>query len=114
MFLDWCTKTLCLSSIDDKSGYDHVLLERDSRIYFCVQFGGWFLVYNAIPFGFITSVYIYQTIGLTATGFCRKLGVPCLQYIDDRLIAEFVSKSSHDGLFRAFKRLFIVCQVLSV
>ena len=55
------------------------------------------LVYNTIPFGFKTSAYIYQTIGLAATGFCRKVSVPCLQYIDDRLIAEFVSHSSFDG-----------------
>ncbi|VDI00400.1 Hypothetical predicted protein [Mytilus galloprovincialis] len=55
-----------LNSLDDKSGYDHVLLKEESRTYFGVEFGGWFLVYNTIPFGFKTSAYIYHTIGLAA------------------------------------------------
>ncbi len=107
-------KDAYLNSVDDKSGYDHVLLNKESRTYFGVQFGGWFLVYNTIPFGFKTSAYIYHTIGLAATGFCRKLGVPCLQYIDDRLIVEFNTPSfvDVDRMFNAVKSLYIVCQVL--
>ncbi|CAG2212994.1 unnamed protein product [Mytilus edulis] len=101
-----------LNSLDDKSGYDHVLLKEESRTYFGVEFGGWFLVYNTIPFGFKTSAYIYHTIGLAATGFCRKLGVPCLQYIDDRLIVEFLTVSCINGKFKALKSLYIVCQVV--
>ena len=97
-----------LNSLDDKSGYDHVLLKEESRTYFGVEFGGWVLVYNTIPFGFKTSAYIYHTIGLAATGFCRKLGVPCLQYIDDRLIVEFLTVSCINGKFKALKSLYIV------
>ncbi|CAC5386641.1 unnamed protein product [Mytilus coruscus] len=73
-----------MSSLDDKSGYDHIFLDENSRKYFGLQFGGYYFVFNTIPFGFKASAYIYQMTGLTATGFCRSLGVPCLQNIDDR------------------------------
>jgi len=35
-----------MMSIDDKSGYDHVLLSEDSRKYFGLQFGGNYFVFN--------------------------------------------------------------------
>ena len=35
--------------LDDKSGYDHLLLSEDSRTYFGTQWGGWFFTYNS-PF----------------------------------------------------------------
>lgn len=33
---------------------------------------------------------------MVATSWCRSLGVPCLQYIDDRWIGEFVQSLFHD------------------
>ena len=33
-----------MSKIDDKSGYDHVLLDEDSRQFFGFQWQGWYLV----------------------------------------------------------------------
>lgn len=44
-----------MSCLDDKSGYDHILLHENSRKYFGIQFGGFYLVFNTIPFGFKTS-----------------------------------------------------------
>lgn len=81
-----------MTSVDDKSGYDHILLEDESRTLFGIQFGGWYMVYNTLPFGFKASAYIYHTVGLAAVSRCRELGVPCLLYIDDRLIAELRDK----------------------
>lgn len=78
-----------MASVDDKSGYDHVRVSERSKSYFGFQFGGWFFVYNTIPFGFKLSAYIYQKLGYFATAYCRRLGVPCLQYIDDRMISEW-------------------------
>ena len=101
-----------MTSVDDKSGYDHILVLESSRTYFGVQFGGWYLVYNTIPFGFKTSAYIYHTTGLAATGYCRKLGVPCLQCIDDRLLCEFSQKTTLTQVLKAYKSLYIVCQLL--
>ncbi|KAJ8321084.1 hypothetical protein KUTeg_002671 [Tegillarca granosa] len=104
-------KNTLLSSLDDKSGYDHVRLHMKSRKYFGFQFGGWYFVYATILFGFKLSAYVYQVIGLTATSYCRKLGVPCLQYIDDRLVGEWLVALG-GCIIAAMKGLYIVCEVL--
>lgn len=70
--------------LDDKSGYDHILLTDDSRTFFGIQWGGWYLTYNTLPFGWKCSPYVYHTTGLLATNYFRSIGVPCLLYIDDR------------------------------
>ena len=69
--------------LDDKSGYDHILLSEDSRTFFGIQWGGWYFTYNTLPFGWKISPYVYHSTGLMATNFFRSIGVPCL-YIDDR------------------------------
>jgi len=101
-------KNSLMTSLDDKSGYDHILLHPNSRKYFGLQFGSWYMVFNVITFGFKASAYIYQSVGLVPVSYCRSLGVPCLLYIDDRLLAEL------KGHFKdsALRSLFIVCQVL--
>jgi len=107
-----------MSCLDDKSGYDHNMLHENSKKYFGIQFGGFYLVFNTIPFGFKTSAYIYQTVGLVATSYCRSLGVPCLQYIDDRWIGGWIGKKSfskQSGIDRqkdAQRCLYVVCEVL--
>jgi hypothetical protein len=65
-------KDTFMSSIDDKSGYNHILLHPDSRKYFGLQFGGWYLVFNTIPFGFKASAYIYHTTGYVPVSYCRE------------------------------------------
>ena len=70
--------------LDDKSGYDHIWLTKESRTYFGIQWGGWYFTYNTLPFGWKISPYIYHTTGLMATDFFRSIGIPCLLYIDDR------------------------------
>ena len=70
--------------MDDKSGYDHILLSRRSQIFFGLQLSGWYFCFTTIPFGWKSSTYIYHTVGLAATSYVRSLGVPCSQYIDDR------------------------------
>jgi len=39
------------SLLDDKTGYDHILLADDSRTFFGIQWGGWYYTYNTLPFG---------------------------------------------------------------
>lgn len=70
--------------LDDKSGYDHVLLSEDSVTYFGIQWSGWYFTYNTLPFGWKISPYVYHSTGLMAANFFRSLGIPCLLYIDDR------------------------------
>lgn len=70
--------------LDDKSGYDHILLTKESRTFFGIQWGGWYFTYNTLPFGWKVSPYVYHTTGLMASNFFRSIGIPCLLYIDDR------------------------------
>ena len=72
------------SVLDDKSGYDHILLADDNRTFFGIQWGGWYFTYNTLPFGWKISPYVYHNTGLVATNFFRSLNVPCLLYTDDR------------------------------
>lgn len=58
----------CMTTVDGKSGYDHILLSENSRKYFGIQFAGWYFVYNTLPFGFKASAYVYKTTGLVAAG----------------------------------------------
>ena len=55
------------TTIDDKSGYDHVRLAENSRKFFGLQWQGVYYVYHTIPFGWKASAYIYHTIGMGAT-----------------------------------------------
>lgn len=77
-----------MSKIDDKSGYDHVLLTKESTKYFGIEWEGLWWVCNTLPFGWKNSPYVYQTIGLVATNFFRQKGIACWLYIDDRLNGE--------------------------
>ena len=52
------------------------------------QWAGWWFVNNVLPFGWKTSPYIYQSLGLVATQTLRSSGVPCSQYIDDRHLGQ--------------------------
>jgi hypothetical protein len=70
--------------LDDKSGYDHLLLSDDSHTYFGFEWAGWYFTYNTLPFGWKISPYVYHTTGLMAANYFRSMSIPCLLYIDDR------------------------------
>ena len=74
--------------LDDKSGYDHVRLSRDSSKFFGLAWKNWFFVYTTLPFGWSPSAYVYQTIGLGVSSFIRAQNVPLTQYIDDRHVGQ--------------------------
>ena len=103
-----------MCTCDEKSGYDHVMITPDSRKYFGCSWGGWYLHFNTICFGWKASPYIYQTIGLAATGYIRKLQVFSIQYIDDRLISVFSGgrDSSCLAYKHALQAIYIVCHIL--
>lgn len=111
------------SKIDDKSGYDHILLSQDSQEYFGVEWQGWWLVGTTLPFGWKNSPFVYQTVGLGPTSYFRELGITCALYIDDRLVGELFTDDGYwsrpiDSRVRPFSReaaeaaLFVVCLVL--
>ena len=67
-----------------KSGYDHLLSTVESRTFFGIQWGGWYFVYNTLPFGWKISPFVYHSTGLVVSNFFRSMGIPCSLYIDDR------------------------------
>ena len=62
--------------LDDKSGYDHLLLSVESRTLFGIQWGGWYFVYNTLPFGWKISPFVYHSTGLVVSNFFRSVGIP--------------------------------------
>ena len=48
--------------LDDKSGYDHLLLAEESRTYFGIQWGGWLFQYNTLPFCWQISPFVYRQV----------------------------------------------------
>ena len=54
----YVTKASFQTVLDDKSGYDHILLTESSRPFFGIQWGGWFFTYNTLPFGWKVSPFI--------------------------------------------------------
>lgn len=73
------------------------------------------MVYRTLPLGFKSSAYIYHNLGMVATGYCRQLGVPISQYIDDRLISELETSyyDRNQGSRKTELALYIVCQVFT-
>ena len=102
--------------LDDKSGYDHILLTEESRTFFGIQWGGWYFTYNTLPFEWKTSPYVYHTTGLLASILFRSIGIPCSLYIDDRHSGELqvpLDKGEHctidnsDARYRAAAELAV-------
>ena len=77
-------KTSFQTILDDKSGYDHLLLSVESRTFFGTRWGGWHFVYNTLPFGWKISPFVYHSTGLVVSNFFRSVEIPCSLYIDDR------------------------------
>jgi len=66
-----------MTKLDDKAGYDHVLLTEESRAYVGFEWNGWWFVNATPPFGWKNSPFIYQSIGLAVISYLRGLGVAC-------------------------------------
>ena len=79
------------TTLDDKSGYEHVPLHPQSRTYFGLEWKGYYFLYRTLPFGWKASAYIYNSIGIAATSHIRSLGVPCSNYIDDKHLGQLRS-----------------------
>ncbi|KAK6175808.1 hypothetical protein SNE40_014197 [Patella caerulea] len=100
-----------LTKLDDKSGYDHVLVSELSRPFFWFQWDGIFYVCNTIPFGWKNSAYVYHTLSVNVASYLRQLQVNNIVYIDDRLI-EQVGISNMSPKRQAEIAIYMVCQVV--
>ena len=52
------------TTMDYKSGYDHMELSEESRKYFGLQWQGWYFVYNTISFGRVARTFTTQLVWL--------------------------------------------------
>ena len=104
------------TTLDDKSGYDHVPLHPQSRTFFGLEWKGYYFVYRTLPFGWKASAYIYNSIGMAATCHIRSLGVPCSNYIDDKHLGQLRSLKQPRSQFSDFHlsemATFIACSIL--
>ena len=100
---------------DEKSAYDHVKLSEDSRTYFGIQFGGYFMTYATLPFGWKASPFIYQSIGICVTSYLRSLNVMNSLYIDDRFVVtkEGKSRTVDQVMTEAKKLVYAVLELLT-
>ncbi|VDI70479.1 Hypothetical predicted protein [Mytilus galloprovincialis] len=102
------------TSIDDKSGFDNVMLSEDSRGLVGFQWGGFYFIFKTLPFGFKLSSYIYHTLNLQATSYIRrKFLIPVHLYIDDRLVEEVRKPGLKAGVSSALLANYIVCEVIT-
>lgn len=104
------------TTLDDKTGYDHVPLHPHSRRYFGLQWKGYYFIYATLPFGWKASAYIYHTIGMAATSHIRSLGVPCSNYIDDKHIGQLRTlrplRRKYSNFQLSEMATFIACSIL--
>ena len=104
------------TTIDDKSGYDHVPLHPHSRTFFGLEWKGFYFVYATLPFGWKASAYIYHTIGMAAISHIRSMGVPSSNYIDDKHLGQLHTLRSSSYKYSNYQlsemATFIACSIL--
>lgn len=69
-------KNSLMTKCDDKSGYDHVLLQEQSQQYFGICWKNWWFVCTTLPFGWKLSPFIYHMLGAAVSGYFRSIGIP--------------------------------------
>ena len=102
-----------IANTDEKSAYDGVMLSERSRKFFGLQFAGWYLQYNTLPFGWSVSPYIYQTIGMQVTSYLRGRGITTLQYLDDRFLGPWRTSEPIEAKYATGMSIFLNSALLS-
>ncbi len=110
-----------MTSVDHKSGYQHIKLKKSSRKYFGICWQGFYFEYTTLPFGFKASCYVYHTLSTMVASYGRELGVPSLVYLDDSLNTELTSmrdgtkipegEGGDKGFARASVAIYIMCEL---
>ena len=78
-------------SLNDSSGFHHVLLHPASWPLFGLRYQGVDYVWTVLPFGWCESPYVYHTLSEAKVAFLRAKGIPALAYIDDSWLANVQS-----------------------
>lgn len=102
-----------LTSLDDKSSYDHLMLTQASRTLTGFSFQGWYMTLNTIPFGWKNSAFVYQMTNVMAMSTLRRSSILALVYIDDRLMEEYRAHQSSSGKERSQQALITSCELLT-
>ena len=103
-----------IASSDEKSAYDAVLITPQSRTFFGIQFGGWYMVYRTLAFGWSRSPLIYQTIGMQVTHFLRENKIINTQFLDDRLMGPSYFARCNSSIESTGMSVYYVCATLTV
>lgn len=101
-----------LTSLDDKSSYDHVKITDRSRQLVGLAFQGWYMVYTTIPFGWKNSAFVYQSVNRQPMSYLRGLSVVGFVYIDDRLLEKCRQKWVEDAFEQAKLAIVKACLLL--
>ena len=101
-----------LTSLDDKSSYDHVKVTEDSRQLLGLAFQGWYFVYTTIPFGWKNAAFVYQTVNRQPISYLRRLSIVGFVYIDDRLFEKYRRARTSDELTQSLLAIAIACRLL--
>lgn len=70
-------------SLDDRSGFHHVLLELHVWSSFGFNWRGVDYVCTTLPFGWNERAFIYSTLSEEKAQNLHRQGIPALSYIDD-------------------------------
>jgi hypothetical protein len=64
-------------------GYYHVGLHPSSRTFVGFKWEGKYYVYNCLPFGLLTSPWVFSKVMIELVMFWRRDGIKLLPYLDD-------------------------------
>lgn len=105
-------KDAYLTSLDDKSSYDHVSITEGSRNLVGLAFQGWFMVLTTIPFGWKNSAYVYHTLNMQPMSYLRRLSIVGFGYIDDRLFEKARGAKDLEEIEKSSLAIAVACQLL--
>ena len=74
-----------LFTLDLKSGFHHVSIHNDYRIYLGFQWNNKFYVWNVLPFGLNASPYFFNKVLRPIIIYLRSIGLRCVMWVDDLL-----------------------------
>ena len=88
-----------MTSLDDASAFQHVLLRPSSWPLFGFSYGRIDCCWCVLPFALRLSPWWYHTLSEAKAAYLRSKGIPALTYLDDSWLSNF--RASHGRAARA-------------
>ena len=73
----------CMISLDFKSGYHHIPMNKESAQYFGFKWKNEYFTFNVLPFGWNVAPAIFNALSTAVAAFIRRRGIHTLVYLDD-------------------------------